>query len=91
MNFSDFSEIMELYSKPPSYKFNKEELSKIRTYLKTKKHKIKCKYAFYNKQSSKDKYIAFIIDSLSAICQAIDEHKSDKVLPLPVGLSNKQF
>jgi hypothetical protein len=55
--------IDELYAKPPSYKFNKEELKFIEKSLKNERHRYKIKYAFYNKKSGKGKYICFIIDS----------------------------
>ncbi len=56
-------DIMELYSKPASYKFSIEELSFIKKHLKEKRHKYRIRYAFYNKKSFKGKQIAFIIDS----------------------------
>lgn len=60
MSKPDF-DIMELYSKPASYKFSQEEIQFIKT--RKPKHKFLVKYALYNKHSFKNKYVCYIIDS----------------------------
>ncbi|SFS30523.1 hypothetical protein [Lutibacter maritimus] len=54
-------DIMELWSKPTTYKFSSDEIAFIKKH--TSKNSYKVKYALYNKHSSQGKYIAFIIDS----------------------------
>ena len=53
--------LQELFSKPTTYKFNKEELDFIKTKIVREHYLIK--YAFYRKVSSKKCYVTFIIDS----------------------------
>lgn len=54
-------EILELWKKPSSYKFNQEELKSIKEHIR--KNSYKAKYAIYKPVSSKDIYIGFFIDS----------------------------
>ena len=57
---SEKMQVLELYSKPASYKFSDEEIKLIKKH--TPKSGFKIRYAFYNKNSYKEKYIVFIID-----------------------------
>lgn len=55
-------DMCDLYGKPVSYKFNAKEIAFIKKNTPKKNYKIK--YAIYNKTSSKNLYIAFIIDQM---------------------------
>ena len=59
---SEKMQVLELYSKQESYKFSDEEIKLIKKH--TPKSGFKIRYAFYNKNSYKEKYIVFIIDSM---------------------------
>lgn len=56
-------DIMNLYCKPHTYKFNDKELKAIRSELKKRRDWYVVKYGFYKKNSKKGAQIAFIIDS----------------------------
>lgn len=57
---NEYSLLMDLYSKPASYKFSDDEIKFIKKHVKKSSYVVR--YAFYNKHSSRDKYIIFIID-----------------------------
>lgn len=56
--------ILDLYSKPVSYKFSVEEFDFIKKNLEKEKHKHTIKYAFSKKEANKNQII-FVIDSNS--------------------------
>lgn len=62
MKESERIKVMELYSKPITYKFSDEEIKLIKKYKP--KSSFKVIYAFYNKNSYKKRYIVFIIDCI---------------------------
>lgn len=53
-------DILDLYSKPASYKFNDEELKFIKS--RVPKHSMNAKYCIYKMKSTYNLYIGFIID-----------------------------
>lgn len=57
---SDFNKAYELWNKNPNEDFTDAELVFLRKYISKKKYKVK--YGFYNRESSKGKYISLIFD-----------------------------
>lgn len=57
---SDFKKAYELWNKNPKEDFSDSELAFLKNHLSKKKYKVK--YGFYNRKSSKGKYISVIFD-----------------------------
>lgn len=83
-DYSYMTKIMDLHDKPRSEKFTEEELGIIRDHLGKDRNKYVCKYAFYNKPSSKKLHIAFIIDTMHGSRRSGIENNWDYHVSRPI-------
>jgi len=76
-NKDTFFNFLDLYSKPPSYKFNKEEIELIKEHMPKTKYTIK--YCIWKQHRMNGKYILFVIENCSSTRKSAFEHSIEVI------------